>query len=154
MYTTVSYGVSQGYVFGPILFILYMLLLVMWTTQPWWVKMRQIKLITGDPDQLLYCFFRLLPSGRGLWSLRARTNILKDSFTHQSFQEAQFPPYSAPCASSAVSTLILLTLTPHPGINFWTGHFAQRWTAQSEPQPLPMLYRHFFSALHFLLMCL
>ncbi len=38
--------------------------------------------IAGDPTHLTHSFFSLLPSGRRLWSLQARTSRLKDSFIH------------------------------------------------------------------------
>ncbi len=39
--------------------------------------------IAGDPTHPTHNFFSLLPSGRRLRSLQARTNRLKDSFIHQ-----------------------------------------------------------------------
>ncbi|XP_076866643.1 uncharacterized protein LOC143517742 [Brachyhypopomus gauderio] len=39
--------------------------------------------LAGDPTHPLHSFFSLLPSGRRLRSLRARTTRLKDSFIHQ-----------------------------------------------------------------------
>ncbi len=46
--------------------------------------------IAGDPTHPTHSFFSLLPSGRRLRSLQARTNRLKDSFIHQA--EAELPP--------------------------------------------------------------
>lgn len=44
---------------------------------------RKATRITGDPTHPAHSLFRLLPSGRRLQSLRAKTSRLKDSFFHQ-----------------------------------------------------------------------
>ncbi len=41
----------------------------------------------GDPTHPTHSFFSLLPSGRRLRSLQARTNRLKDSFIHQAVRK-------------------------------------------------------------------
>ncbi len=51
---------------------------------------RKALCIAGDPTHPTHSFFSLLPSGRRLRSLQARTNRLKDSFIHQA--EAELPP--------------------------------------------------------------
>ncbi len=43
--------------------------------------------IAGDPTHPTHIFFSLLPSGRRLRSLQARTNRLKDSFIHQAVRK-------------------------------------------------------------------
>ena len=48
---------------------------------------RKALCIAGDPTHPLHSFFSLLPSGRRLRSLRARTNRLKDSFIHQAVRK-------------------------------------------------------------------
>uniref|UniRef100_A0A9J8CSJ6 Alkylated DNA repair protein AlkB homologue 8 N-terminal domain-containing protein n=1 Tax=Cyprinus carpio carpio TaxID=630221 RepID=A0A9J8CSJ6_CYPCA len=50
---------------------------------------RKILCIASDPTHPSHSFFSLLPSGRRLRSLQARTSKLKDSFIHQ---EAELPP--------------------------------------------------------------
>ncbi len=53
---------------------------------------RKALCIAGDPTHPSHSFLSLLPSGRRLWSLQARTSRLKDSFIHQ----AELPPDLAP----------------------------------------------------------
>lgn len=54
--------------------------------------------IAGDPTHPSYSFFSLLPSGRRLRSLQARTSRLKDSFIHQGVRKLnslpKLPPFS------------------------------------------------------------
>uniref|UniRef100_A0A8C1GTL4 Reverse transcriptase domain-containing protein n=1 Tax=Cyprinus carpio TaxID=7962 RepID=A0A8C1GTL4_CYPCA len=48
--------------------------------------------ITGDPTHPSHSFFSLLPSGRRLWNLQARTSRLKDSFIHQAVRKLNSLP--------------------------------------------------------------
>ncbi len=48
---------------------------------------RKALCIAGDPTHPTHNFFRLLPSGRRLQSLQARTSRLKDSFIHQAVRK-------------------------------------------------------------------
>ncbi len=48
---------------------------------------RKALYIAGDPTHPTHSFFSLLPSGRRLRSLQARTNRLKDSFIHQAVRK-------------------------------------------------------------------
>ncbi len=47
--------------------------------------------IAGDPTHPSHSFFSLLPSGRRLRSLQARTSRLKDSFIHQAVRICHVP---------------------------------------------------------------
>ncbi len=49
--------------------------------------------IAGDPTHPTHSFFSLLPSGRRLRSLQARTNRLKDSFIHQAVRKLNSLPF-------------------------------------------------------------
>ncbi len=51
--------------------------------------------IAGDPTHPTHSFFSLLPSGRRLRSLQARTSRLKDSFIHQAVRKLNPPPPSS-----------------------------------------------------------
>ncbi len=48
--------------------------------------------IAGDPTHPTHSFFSLLPSGRRLRSLQARTSRLKDSFIHQAVRKLNSLP--------------------------------------------------------------
>ncbi|KAL0199425.1 hypothetical protein M9458_007965 [Cirrhinus mrigala] len=48
--------------------------------------------IAADPSHPMQSFFSLLPSGRRLQSLQARTSRLKDSFTHQAVRKLNSLP--------------------------------------------------------------
>ncbi len=52
--------------------------------------------IAGDPTHPTHNFFSLLPSGRRLRSLQARTNRLKDSFIHQAVRKLNSLPSLPP----------------------------------------------------------
>ncbi len=52
--------------------------------------------ISGDPTHPTHSFFSLLPSGRRLRSLQARTNRLKDSFIHQAVRKLNSLPSLPP----------------------------------------------------------
>ncbi len=67
--------------------------------------------IAGDLTHLTHSFFSLLPSGRRLRSLQARTSRLKDSFIHQ---EAELPPVLAPPPLFYPTQHWTLTLRPPP----------------------------------------
>ncbi len=72
--------------------------------------------IAGDPTHPTHSFFSLLPSGRRLRSLQARTSRLKDSFIHQ-----------------AVRKLNPLPSLPPPPLFYPTQH----WTLTLPPPPPP-----------------
>ncbi|KAK2910709.1 hypothetical protein Q8A73_008424 [Channa argus] len=57
--------------------------------------------IAGDPTHPSHSFFSLLPSGRRLQSLQARTSRLKDSFIHQAVRKLNLLPNLPPIPSSA-----------------------------------------------------
>ncbi len=52
---------------------------------------RKALCIAGDPTHPTHSFFSLLPSGRRLRSLQARTSRLKDSFIHQAVRKLDSP---------------------------------------------------------------
>ncbi len=52
--------------------------------------------IAGDPTHPSYSFFNLLPSGRRLRSLQARTSRLKDNFIHQAVRKLNSLPSLPP----------------------------------------------------------
>ncbi len=71
--------------------------------------------IAGDPTHPTHSFFSLLPSGRRLRSLQARTNRLKDSFIHQAVRKLNSLPSLPPLPSltprtTELKTLMLITL--------------------------------------------
>ncbi len=55
--------------------------------------------IAGDPTHPTHSFFSLLPSGRRLRSLQARTSRLKDSFVHQAVRKLNSLPSLPPLPS-------------------------------------------------------
>ncbi len=55
--------------------------------------------IAGDPTHPTHSFFSLLPSGRRLLSLQARTSRLKDSFIHQAVRKLNSLPSLPPLPS-------------------------------------------------------
>ncbi|XP_067372150.1 uncharacterized protein [Channa argus] len=57
---------------------------------------RKALCIVGDPTHPLHSFFSLLPSGRRLRSLQARTSRLKDSFIHQAVRKLNSLPNLPP----------------------------------------------------------
>ncbi|KAL0195129.1 hypothetical protein M9458_008701, partial [Cirrhinus mrigala] len=60
--------------------------------------------IAADPSHPMQSLFSLLPSGRRLRSLQARTSRLKDSFTHQAVRKLNSLPALPPLPSSAPRT--------------------------------------------------
>ncbi len=60
---------------------------------------RKALCIAGDPTHPTHSFFSLLPSGRRLRSLQARTNRLKDSFIHQAVRKLNYLPSLPPLPS-------------------------------------------------------
>ncbi|KAK0139840.1 hypothetical protein N1851_023250 [Merluccius polli] len=70
--------------------------------------------IVGDPTHPNHCFFSLLPSGRRMRSLRARTSRLRDSFIHQYIRMLNSCPALPPPSLSALCPHIHWTLTPPP----------------------------------------
>ncbi len=99
--------------------------------------------IAGDPTHPSHSFFSLLPSGRRLRSLQARTNRLKDSFIYQAVRKLNSLPSLPPLPSLTPRTTELWphphTHTPtHPHTHTHTyththtvtstSHFVQHWT--------------------------
>ncbi len=84
--------------------------------------------IAGDTTHPTHSFFSLLPSGRRLRSLQARTNRLKDSFIHQAVRKLNSLPSLPPPP---------LSYTTH----HWTlTHWTRSWTTELEvngPPPPP-----------------
>ncbi len=68
--------------------------------------------IAGDPTHPTHNFFSLLPSGRRLRSLQARTNRLKDSFIHQAVRKLNSLP-SLPPLPSLTPRITELGPPPH-----------------------------------------
>ncbi len=60
---------------------------------------RKALCIAGDPTHPTHSFFSLLPSGRRLRSLQARTSRLKDSFIHQAVRKLNSLPSLSPLLS-------------------------------------------------------
>ncbi len=69
--------------------------------------------IAGDPTHPSHSFFSLLPSGRRLRSLQARTSRLKDSFIHQAVRKLNSLP-SLPPPLFHPTQHWTLTLRPPP----------------------------------------
>ncbi len=82
--------------------------------------------IAGDPTHPSHSFFSLLPSGRRLRSLQARTSRLKDSFIHQAVRKLNSLPSLPPTPSFTPRNTELwhydrppppqLPTSPHPHI--------------------------------------
>ncbi len=103
---------------------------------------RKALCIAGDPTHLTHSFFSLLPSGRRLRSLQARTSRLMDSFIHQAVRKLNSlpsPPSSllphAPLNSDTTTPPPPssphpqdLPLPPHLQTVTRTSHFVQHWT--------------------------
>ncbi len=104
---------------------------------------RKALCIAGDPTHPTHNFFSLLPSGRRLRSLQARTNRLKDSFIHQAVRKLNSLPSLPPLPSFTPRNTELWhydppppaphiprTLTPPPHLQTVTrtSHFVQHWT--------------------------
>ncbi len=100
---------------------------------------RKALCIAGDPTHPSHSFFSLLPSGRRLRSLQARTSRLKDSFIHQAVRKLNSLP-SLPPLPSFTPRNWTLTLRPPPPSSphpqdppplqtvTRTSHFVQHWT--------------------------
>ncbi len=96
--------------------------------------------IAGDPTHPTHNFFSLLPSGRRLRSLQARTNRLKDSFIHQAVRKLNSLPSLPPLPSfTPRNTELWHYDTPPPAPHTprtspplqtvtRTSHFVQHWT--------------------------
>ncbi len=98
--------------------------------------------IAGDPTHPTHNFFSLLPSGRRLRSLQARTNRLKDSFIHQAVRKLNSLPSLPPPPSFTPRNTELWHYDPppppaphiprtfhHPLQTVTrTSHFVQHWT--------------------------
>ncbi len=105
---------------------------------------RKALCIAGDTTHPTHSFFSLLPSGRRLRSLQARTSRLKDSFIHQAVRKLNSLPSLPPLPSLTPRTTELWppppphTHTPHPPTLTHThththtvtstSHFVQHWT--------------------------
>ncbi len=97
---------------------------------------RKALCIAGDPTHPTHSFFSLLPSGRRLRSLQARTSRLKDSFIHQAVRKLNsLPPTPTPPSSllphaplnSDTTTPPQLPTSPLQTVTR-TSHFVQHWT--------------------------
>ncbi len=75
---------------------------------------RKALCIAGDPTHPSHSFFSLLPSGRRLRSLQARTSRLKDSFIHQAVRKLNSLPSLPPPPLSHPTQHWTLTLRPSP----------------------------------------
>ncbi len=87
--------------------------------------------IAGDPAHPSHSFFSLLPSGRRLRSLQARTSRLKDSFIHQAVRKLNSLP-SLPPPSFTPRNTELWHYDPPPQLPTSPGPscknvFLQRW---------------------------
>ncbi len=94
-----------------------------------------------SPTHPTHSFFSLLPSGRRLRSLQARTSRLKDSFIHQAVRKLNSLPSLPPFPILPHTTLNSDTTTPpssphpqdlppppHLQTVTRTSHFVQHWT--------------------------
>ncbi len=70
--------------------------------------------IAGDPTHPTHSFFSLLPSGRRLQSLQARTSRLKDSFIHQAVRKLNSLPTLPPLPYFPPRTTELWHYDPPP----------------------------------------
>ncbi len=70
--------------------------------------------IAGDPTHPTLSFFSLLPSGRRLRSLQARSSRLKDSVIHQAVRKLNSLPTLPPSSLLPHATLNSDTTTPPP----------------------------------------
>ncbi len=73
---------------------------------------RKALCIAGDPTHPTHSFFSLLPSGRRLRSLQARTSRLKDSFIHQAVRKLNSLPSLPPILSFTPRTTELWHYDP------------------------------------------
>ncbi len=106
---------------------------------------RKALCIAGDPTHPTHSFFSLLPSGRRLRSLQARTSRLKDSFIHQAVRKLNSLSSLPPLPSLTPRTTELWHYdplpppaphiptspgpsTPHLQTVTSTSHFVQHWT--------------------------
>ncbi len=76
--------------------------------------------IAGDPTHPTHSFFSLLPSGRRLRSLQARTSRLKDSFIHQAVRKLNSLPSLPPLPSFPPRNTELWDYDPPPPPNVHT----------------------------------
>ncbi len=98
--------------------------------------------IAGDPTHPTHSFFSLLPSGRRLRGLQARTSRLKDSFIHQAVRKLNSLPSLPPLPSFTPRNTELWHYDPPPPppppppplpppplqAVTRTSHFVQHWT--------------------------
>ncbi len=73
--------------------------------------------IAGDPTHPTHSFFSLLPSGRRLRSLQARTSRLKDSFIHQAVRKLNSLPSLPPLPSFTPRNTELWPPPPPPNVH-------------------------------------
>ncbi len=81
---------------------------------------RKALCIAGDTTHPRHSFFSLLPSGRRLRSLQARTNRLKDSFIHQAVRKLNSLPSLPPLPSLTPRTTELWPPPPPHTTHHWT----------------------------------
>ncbi len=92
---------------------------------------RKALCIAGDPTHPTHNFFSLLPSGRRLRSLQAKTNRLKDSFIHQAVRKLNSLPSLSPSPLLPHAPLNSDPPHHHPPLTHTvtsTSHFVQHWT--------------------------
>ncbi len=78
--------------------------------------------IAGDPTHPTHSFFSLLPSGRRLRSLQARTSRLKDRFIHQAVRKLNPPPPPPPLFCPMHHWTLTLWHPPPPTTTTTTTH--------------------------------
>ncbi len=90
---------------------------------------RKALCIAGDPTHPSHSFFSLLPSGRRLRCLQARTNRLKDSFIHQVVRKLNSLPSLPPSPLLPHAPLNSDPLTPPPQHTHTHTHTHTLWPA-------------------------
>ncbi len=93
--------------------------------------------IAGDPTHPTHNFFSLLPSGRRLMSLQARTNRLKDSFIHQAVRKLNSLPSLPPPPLLPHESL---NSVPHPTTTTHTFTHTLTLTMRQAPVTCTALY--------------
>ncbi len=98
---------------------------------------RKALCIAGDPTHPTHSFFSLLPSGRRLRSLQARTSGLKDSFIHQAVRKLNSLP-SLPLLSFTPRTTELWHYDPPPQLPTSPGPSTPPPTYKLWPAPVTL----------------